>query len=77
MSRCTAPGPAISRSAPRFANTTYYERGLLHPFLDYDRPPAYLRRIDDEMDADGLVSLRDEPGLGQDIDLDYIEAHRV
>ena len=58
-------------------NTTYYERGLLHPFLDYDRPPAYLRRIDDEMDADGLVCLRDEPGLGQDIDIDYIEAHRV
>jgi L-alanine-DL-glutamate epimerase-like enolase superfamily enzyme len=59
------------------ANTTYYERGLLHPFLDYDRPPGYLRRIDDEMDADGLVRLRDEPGLGQDIDLDYIDAHGV
>jgi L-alanine-DL-glutamate epimerase-like enolase superfamily enzyme len=58
-------------------NTTYYERGLLHPHIDYDRPPAYLRRIDDEMDADGYVHLRDEPGLGQDIDLDYIEAHRV
>jgi L-alanine-DL-glutamate epimerase-like enolase superfamily enzyme len=24
------------------ANTTYYERGLLHPFIDYDRPPPYL-----------------------------------
>jgi L-alanine-DL-glutamate epimerase-like enolase superfamily enzyme len=59
------------------ANTTYYERGLLHRFLDYDRPPGYLRRIDDEMDADGLVRLCDEPGLGQDIDLDYIDAHGV
>jgi L-alanine-DL-glutamate epimerase-like enolase superfamily enzyme len=59
------------------ANTTYYERGLLHPFLDYDHPPAYLRRIDDEMDADGFVRLRDEPGLGQDIDFDYIDAHGV
>ena len=58
-------------------NTSYYERGLLHPFLDYDRPPAYLRRIDDEMDGDGLVRLRDEPGLGQDIDLDYIDTHSV
>jgi L-alanine-DL-glutamate epimerase-like enolase superfamily enzyme len=56
-------------------NTTYYERGLLHPFIDYDQPPAYLRRIDDEMDKDGFVHLRDAPGLGQDIDLDYIEAH--
>ncbi len=56
-------------------NTTYYERGLLHPFLDYDAPPAYLRRIDDEMDAEGFVHLRDTPGLGQDIDHDYIDAH--
>ena len=38
---------------------------------------AYLRRIDDEMDAEGFVHLRDEPGLGQDIDLDYITAHTV
>lgn len=58
-------------------NTTYYERGLLHPFIDYDEPPAYLRRIDDEMDADGWVRLRDEPGLGQDLDLDHIAAHRA
>jgi len=56
-------------------NTTYYERGLLHPFLDYDAPPAYLRRVDDEMDAEGFVHLRDTPGLGQDIDHDYIDAH--
>lgn len=65
---------AVCASIP---NTTYYERGLLHPFIDYDKPPAYLRRIDDEMDADGWVHLRDEPGLGQDLDLDYIGAHRV
>lgn len=56
-------------------NTTYYERGLLHPFIDYDRPPAHLRRIDDEMDREGFVHFRDEPGLGQDIDHAYIDAH--
>jgi L-alanine-DL-glutamate epimerase-like enolase superfamily enzyme len=58
-------------------NTTYYERGLLHPFLDYDAPPPYLRRIDDEMDRDGFVHLRDEPGLGHDIDHAYIDANLV
>ncbi|MBI3507903.1 MAG: enolase [Proteobacteria bacterium] len=58
-------------------NTTYYERGLLHPFIDYDKPPAYLKRIDDEMDADGYVHPRDVPGLGQDIDFDYIAANRA
>ena len=58
-------------------NTTYYERGLLHPFIDYDTPPDYLRRIDDEMDQEGFVQLRDTPGLGQDLDLDYIDANLV
>lgn len=59
------------------ANCTYYERGLLHPFIDYERPRAYEQRIDDEMTADGLVLLRDTPGLGQDLDLDYIRGHAV
>ena len=59
------------------ANTTYYEPGLLHPFIDHERPPAYLRRIDDEMDRDGQVRLRAEAGLGRDIDLAYIDAHLV
>jgi Enolase C-terminal domain-like len=54
-------------------NTTYYERGLLHPLVDYEHPPAYLNRIDDEMDHDGYVHLRDVPGLGHDINHAYIE----
>ena len=58
-------------------NTTYYERGLLHPFIDYDKPPAYLNRIDDEMDAEGYVRPRDEPGLGQDINFAYIDGNLV
>ncbi len=56
-------------------NTTYYERGLLHPHVDYDMPPAYLNRIDDEMDKDGYVHFRDEPGIGHDVNLDYIDAN--
>ncbi len=58
-------------------NTTYYERGLLHPHVDYDVPPAYLNRIDDEMDKDGYVHFRDEPGIGHDVNLDYINANLV
>lgn len=58
-------------------NTTYYERGLLHPHVDYDVPPAYLKRIDDEMDKDGYVHFRDEPGIGHAVDLDYINANLV
>lgn len=58
-------------------NCRWYERGLLHPFLDYDEPAAYLNSIIDPMDAEGFVHLPTRPGLGEDINFDYIEAHQV
>jgi L-alanine-DL-glutamate epimerase-like enolase superfamily enzyme len=58
-------------------NCAWYERGLLHPFLDYDEVPAWLNRPTDPMDAEGFVRLPDLPGLGEDINFDYIEAHTV
>lgn len=58
-------------------NCRWYERGLLHPFLDYDVPPAYLNSLADPMDADGYVHLSDKPGLGEDINFDYIAAHTL
>lgn len=58
-------------------NTRFYERGLLHPFIDYDKPRDFQNRIDDEMDAEGYVHMRDTPGLGQDLNMDFIEANRV
>jgi L-alanine-DL-glutamate epimerase-like enolase superfamily enzyme len=58
-------------------NCRWYERGLLHPFLDYDEVPAYLHRLSDPMDAQGYVHLSQAPGLGEDIHFEYIEAHTV
>lgn len=58
-------------------NCAWYERGLLHPFLDYDAVPAYLKSLPDPMDEDGFVHVSDRPGLGEDIDFDYIAAHTV
>jgi hypothetical protein len=58
-------------------NTSFYERGLLHPLIDYDQPRDYQNRIDDEMDDVGHVHFRDTPGLGQDLNLDYIEGNLV
>lgn len=58
-------------------NCTWYERGLLHPFLDYEEVPAYLNAIVDPMDSDGFVSLPQGPGLGEDINFDYIAKHTV
>jgi L-alanine-DL-glutamate epimerase-like enolase superfamily enzyme len=56
-------------------NGHWYERGLLHPHLDYDAVPPYLKRRIDGMDAKGYVSLPTSPGLGEEIDFEYIDRH--
>ncbi|NSL56927.1 mandelate racemase family protein [Uliginosibacterium aquaticum] len=58
-------------------NCQWYERGLLHPFLEYDEVPAYLNSLADPMDQDGFVHLSQQAGLGEDINFDYIAAHTV
>jgi len=55
----------------------YYERGLLHPFLDYDQPPPWLRELVDPLDDQGYVHVSQRPGLGLDIDFDYIHEHTL
>ena len=42
----------------------YYERGQLHPFIDYDTPPAWLNTPVDPMDDEGIVHVSPGPGLG-------------
>lgn len=59
------------------SNCRWYERGLLHPFLDYEEVPAHLNSLVDPMDTDGFVHLSDRPGLGEDINFAYIEANTV
>lgn len=58
-------------------NCRWYERGLLHPFLDYDEVPAYLNALVDPMDEQSFVHLPTRPGLGEDINFDYIDSHAV
>lgn len=53
----------------------YYERGLLAPGLVYDIPPPYLNSICDPLDGDGRVTVPELPGLGYDLNWDYI--HRA
>jgi hypothetical protein len=55
----------------------FYERGLLHPFIDYERPPPWLNSISDPMDDEGNVHVSQEPGLGWDINFDYIHEHVI
>ncbi|MGC9520326.1 MAG: mandelate racemase family protein [Anaerolineae bacterium] len=55
----------------------YYERGLLHPFIDYEAPRPWLRQLEDPMDEEGHVHVSPEPGLGWDIDFEYVREHLV
>nr|WP_321463898.1 enolase C-terminal domain-like protein [uncultured Cohaesibacter sp.] len=58
-------------------NCTFYERGLLHPHMDYETPPAYLNAIADPMDDEGFIQASERPGLGEDINLDFIKQHEI
>jgi L-alanine-DL-glutamate epimerase-like enolase superfamily enzyme len=55
----------------------FYERGLLHPFVDYEKPAPWLNKINDPMDDEGFVHISQAPGLGEDINFDYIQANLV
>ncbi|MBZ0304327.1 MAG: enolase [Anaerolineae bacterium] len=55
----------------------YHERGLLHPFIDYETPQPWLNQIVDPMDDEGNVHVSDAPGLGMDINFDYIQANLI
>ncbi|HUT21264.1 MAG TPA: enolase C-terminal domain-like protein, partial [Anaerolineae bacterium] len=55
----------------------YYERGLLHPFLDHEEVPPWLDEPVDPMDACGYVHVSQRPGLGVAINHDYIEANAI
>jgi L-alanine-DL-glutamate epimerase-like enolase superfamily enzyme len=55
----------------------YYERGLLHPLYDYEAAQPWLASRVDDVDAEGDIHMPQAPGLSQDFDWDYIDAHRV
>jgi L-alanine-DL-glutamate epimerase-like enolase superfamily enzyme len=55
----------------------FYERGLLHPDLDYDAERPWLRTPVDAIDAEGNVRIPTGPGLDEDIDWAYVKEHLV
>jgi L-alanine-DL-glutamate epimerase-like enolase superfamily enzyme len=59
------------------ATCLYYERGLLRPGLDDPLAAPYLSSIPDPLDDDGNVIISQQPGLGLDLNWDYIDEHRI
>jgi L-alanine-DL-glutamate epimerase-like enolase superfamily enzyme len=55
----------------------YYEKGLLAPGVDYDAPHPYLRNTCDKLDPAGYVHLPTGPGMGYEIEWDYIDDNLV
>ena len=55
----------------------YYERGLLTLDMVHTLTAPYLKEPVDPMDEQGYVSLPDGPGLGVELDWDYISNHSV
>jgi L-alanine-DL-glutamate epimerase-like enolase superfamily enzyme len=55
----------------------YFERGLLQLDEVHTSTPPYLKSPCDPMDDDGNVLLSDRPGLGCELNWDYINDHRI
>jgi L-alanine-DL-glutamate epimerase-like enolase superfamily enzyme len=62
-------------------NSNWFELGLVHPNVTADRAPIYAERrwldLLESVDREGCVAVPDGPGLGVDLDWDWIEAHKT
>lgn len=54
-----------------------YEKGLLHPHVDFEAEKPWLKTPIDLIDSDGTVAIPQGPGLGDDLDWDYIKDNTV
>ncbi len=74
-------GPAHRHLMAAIRNTNYYELGLLTPKVRPTHAPVYKdpSLIDelDSADEHGRVSVPEGPGLGAEIDWDWVRAHEV
>jgi len=59
------------------ATCEYFERGLLRPDFDYETPAPYLNSIVDPLDDEGNVILPQLPGIGLDLNWDYINDNLI
>ena len=61
-------------------NTNYYEPGLVNPKVKTNKPPIMPSEYTDELeniDSDGCVKIPDGPGLGVELDWDWIRSNTV
>ncbi len=73
------PGPVHRHIMSSIRNTNFYELGLVHPMVQTTRSPVYLDYNDDlnGIDSEGNVYAPEAPGIGVEIDWNYVRAHEV
>lgn len=75
-----APGPAHRHCFAAIRNCDYYEMGLVNPRLKSTKPPLYKDGYSDELDSvdsKGHVSIPQGPGLGVEIDWEWVTKHET
>lgn len=73
------PGPAQRHVIASIRNTNYYELGLVHPKAPSSAAPIYMNFSDElgAIDANGMVPIPKGPGLGVEIDWDFVKKHET
>lgn len=69
-------GPAHLHCMSVIRNTNYFENGLLHPEVEWMNNQGFTEPVE-EIDDKGTIAIPDRPGLGVDIDWDFIEKQQT
>jgi L-alanine-DL-glutamate epimerase-like enolase superfamily enzyme len=69
-------GPAHLHCMSAIRNTNYFEHGLLHPTADWMHSQALAEPVE-RVDSDGTIAVPEAPGLGIDIDWEFVEERLV
>ncbi|MDP3063229.1 MAG: enolase C-terminal domain-like protein, partial [Chloroflexota bacterium] len=73
-------GPVVRHMMSAIRNTNFYELGLVHPKVRGLMPSVYkggYREDLEAIDKNGCVHVPDGPGLGAEIDWDFVKKHRT
>ena len=74
------PGPGARHCMASMRNSNYYEMGLVHPKVPSHAAQVYLDGYSDRLDSideNGCVHPPEKPGLGVELDWEFIEKNTV
>lgn len=69
-------GPAHLHCMSAIRNTNYFEHGLLHPEATWLNDQGFAEPIE-EVNSDGTIDIPEGPGLGVEIDWDFVQQHQL